>query len=227
MAPTGASRSDRKRNPFPRQRSAARLAADGERPMKPNHRSTRWFDPDDFRTFGQRSRMAQMGYAQEEYRGRPVIGILNTWSDINQCHAHFKTRVEDVKRGVLQAGGFPIELPAISLSEVDSEADDHALPQFPGDGDGGADPLPSHRRRRPHGRLRQDHAGPAARGHQRRRSRDLLSRRADAARQLARPRARLRLRRLQILGGAPRRQHHRRRLARRSRTASPAPTASA
>ncbi len=86
--------------------------------MKPNPRSTRWFDPQDFRTFGQRSRMAQMGYAQEEYRGRPVIGILNTWSDINQCHAHFKTRVEDVKRGVLQAGGFPIELPAISLSEV-------------------------------------------------------------------------------------------------------------
>ena len=69
--------------------------------MKPNPRSTRWFDPDDFRSFGQRSRMAQMGYAREEYMGRPVIGIINTWSDINQCHSHFKTRVEDVKRGVL------------------------------------------------------------------------------------------------------------------------------
>ena len=86
--------------------------------MKPNPRSTRWFDPEDFRSFGQRSRMAQMGYAREEYQGRPVIGILNTWSDINHCHAHFKTRVEDVKRGVLQAGGFPLELPAISLAEV-------------------------------------------------------------------------------------------------------------
>src|SRR5579875_615066 len=85
--------------------------------MKPNPRSTRWFDPQDFRAFGQRSRMAQMGYDRSEYQGRPVIGILNTWSDINQCHAHFKTRVEDVKRGVLQAGGFPLELPAISLSE--------------------------------------------------------------------------------------------------------------
>ena len=85
--------------------------------MKPNPRSTRWFDPDDFRSFGQRSRMAQMGYARRSI-GRPVIGIINTWSDINQCHAHFKTRVEDVKRGVLQAGGFPLELPAISLSEV-------------------------------------------------------------------------------------------------------------
>ena len=60
-----------------------------------------------------------MGYAREEYMGKPIIGILNTWSDINQCHAHFKTRVDDVKRGVLQAGGFPVELPAISLSEVE------------------------------------------------------------------------------------------------------------
>ncbi len=87
--------------------------------MKPNPRSTRWFDPDDFRSFGQRSRMAQMGYDRSEYQGRTVIGIINTWSDINQCHAHFKTRVEDVKRGVLQAGGFALELPAISLSEVE------------------------------------------------------------------------------------------------------------
>jgi dihydroxy-acid dehydratase len=87
--------------------------------MKPNSRSTCWFDPDDFRSFGHRSRMAQMGYAREEYQGRPVIGVINTWSDINQCHAHFKARVEDVKRGVLQAGGFPVELPAISLSEVE------------------------------------------------------------------------------------------------------------
>jgi len=87
--------------------------------QKPNPRSTRWFDPDDFRSYGQRSRMAQMGYERSEYQSRPVIGIINTWSDINQCHAHFKTRVEDVKRGVLQAGGFPIELPAISLSEVE------------------------------------------------------------------------------------------------------------
>jgi dihydroxy-acid dehydratase len=61
--------------------------------------------------------MNQMGYAAADYVGKPVIAIINTWSDLNQCHAHFKTRVEDVKRGVLQAGGFPVELPAISLSE--------------------------------------------------------------------------------------------------------------
>ncbi len=80
-------------------------------------RSARWFAPDDFRSFGHRSRMNQIGYAVEEFQGKPIIGIINTWSDFAQCHAHFKTRVEDVKRGVLQAGGFPVELPAISLSE--------------------------------------------------------------------------------------------------------------
>jgi len=80
-------------------------------------RSARWFLPDDFRSFGHRSRMNQMGYSAADYVGRPVIGIINTWSDLNQCHAHFKQRVEDIKRGVFQAGGFPVELPAISLSE--------------------------------------------------------------------------------------------------------------
>src|SRR5580704_10053834 len=81
-------------------------------------RSARWFAHDDFRSFGQRSRMNQMGYSAADYAGKPIIGIVNTWSDIAQCHAHFKTRVEDVKRGVLQAGGFPVELPALSLSET-------------------------------------------------------------------------------------------------------------
>lgn len=80
-------------------------------------RSARWFLPDDFRSFGHRSRVMQMGYGPADWAGKPVIAIVNTWSDANQCHAHFKQRVEDVKRGVLQAGGFPLELPAISLSE--------------------------------------------------------------------------------------------------------------
>ncbi len=61
--------------------------------------------------------MAQMGYSRDDYMGKPVIAILNTWSDIMPCHAHFKQRVEEVKRGVLNAGGFPVELPAIALSE--------------------------------------------------------------------------------------------------------------
>jgi len=80
-------------------------------------RSARWFAPDDFRSFGHRSRVLQMGYAAEDFIGKPVIAIVNTWSDANQCHTHFKQRVEDVKRGILQAGGWPLELPAISLSE--------------------------------------------------------------------------------------------------------------
>jgi dihydroxy-acid dehydratase len=80
-------------------------------------RSARWFAPDDLRSFGHRSRIMQMGYAATEWTGKPLIALVNTWSDINPCHAHFKHRVEDVKRGVLQAGGLPIELPAISVSE--------------------------------------------------------------------------------------------------------------
>lgn len=80
-------------------------------------RSARWFAPDDLRSFGHRSRLMQMGYAHADWVGKPVIAIVNTWSDINQCHGHFKQRVDDVRRGILQAGGFPIELPAISLSE--------------------------------------------------------------------------------------------------------------
>jgi len=81
-------------------------------------RSARWYAPDDLRSFGHRSRILQMGYAPEDWHGKPIIAIVNTWSDINPCHAHFRHRVEDVKRGVLQAGGFPIELPALSLAEV-------------------------------------------------------------------------------------------------------------
>ena len=69
------------------------------------------------RAFGHRSRTAQMGYDRKDYAGKPVIAIINTWSDINQCHSHFKQRVEEVKRGVWQAGGFPVEMPAMSLSE--------------------------------------------------------------------------------------------------------------
>jgi dihydroxy-acid dehydratase len=80
-------------------------------------RSRRWFGPADLRSFGHRSRAMQMGYSPEEWTGKPVIAIINTWSDLNPCHTHFKQRVEDVKRGILMAGGFPVELPAISVSE--------------------------------------------------------------------------------------------------------------
>ncbi len=80
-------------------------------------RSHRWYGAKDLRSFGHRSRTAQMGFERSDYAGKPLIAIINTWSDINPCHTHFKQRVEEVKRGVWQAGGFPVEMPALSLSE--------------------------------------------------------------------------------------------------------------
>ena len=80
-------------------------------------RSHRWYGPDDLRSFGHRSRTKQMGLHRDEFVGKPVIGIINTWNEMNTCHTHFPQRVQDVKRGVLSAGGFPVELPAMSLGE--------------------------------------------------------------------------------------------------------------
>ena len=156
-----------------------------------------------------------------------MIGIINTWSEINACHAHLRARAENVKRGVLQAGGFPIELPAMSLAEpfvkpstmlyrnfLAMEAEE-LLRCHPIDGAvlmGGCDkttPGPDH------GRDQHGHSG------------DLRAGRPDAARQLARAVSRLRLRRLEILDGEARRQHHRRRNGTRSRAASRARSAPA
>ncbi|WP_250468682.1 L-arabinonate dehydratase [Caballeronia sp. GAFFF2] len=80
-------------------------------------RSHRWYGVNDLRSFGHRSRTAQMGYHSSDYMGKPVIAIVNTWSEINSCHTHFKQRVEEVKRGVWQAGGFPVEMPVMTLAE--------------------------------------------------------------------------------------------------------------
>lgn len=80
-------------------------------------RSARWFAPDDLRSFGHRSRAMQMGLSREDWDGKPIIAILNTWSDVQPCHMHFKDRVEFVKKGVLQAGGMPVEIPVHSLGE--------------------------------------------------------------------------------------------------------------
>jgi len=80
-------------------------------------RSARWFAPDDLRSMGHRSRAMQMGLAPEDWQGRPVIAIVNTWSDLSPCHHHLRDRAEWVKRGVLQAGGMPVEMPVHSFSE--------------------------------------------------------------------------------------------------------------
>jgi dihydroxy-acid dehydratase len=81
-------------------------------------RSYRWFGKDDLRSFGHRSRAKQSGFSAEDITGKPVIAILNTWSDANPCHAHFRIRAEEVKRGIWQAGGFPMEIPVLTLGET-------------------------------------------------------------------------------------------------------------
>ncbi len=80
-------------------------------------RSHRWLGLNDLRSFGHRSRLRQFGYDAADWAARPVIAIINTFSDINGCHGHLRARMEDVKRGVFQAGGLPLELPALSLAE--------------------------------------------------------------------------------------------------------------
>ena len=70
------------------------------------------------RGFAHRQRMQQQGFRREDLMERPSVAILNTWSDLSPCHAHLRERAEAVKRGVLLAGGFPLELPAMSLGEV-------------------------------------------------------------------------------------------------------------
>lgn len=88
-------------------------------PIQPEDlRSARWFSPDDMKGFSHRSRMKQMGHRLEDFAGKPVIAVVNTWSEINPCHQHLRDRAEAVKRGVWQAGGFPVEVPALSITET-------------------------------------------------------------------------------------------------------------
>jgi len=81
-------------------------------------RSRRWFADQGMRGFAHRQRMQQQGVRREDVMERPIVAIINTWSDLSPCHAHLRERAEAVKRGVLLAGGFPVELPAMSLGEV-------------------------------------------------------------------------------------------------------------
>jgi dihydroxyacid dehydratase/phosphogluconate dehydratase len=95
-----------------------RSSVNKERKRLEDLRSQRWFAPDNMRSFAHRQRLQQMGLRREEFMSRPVIAIVNTWSDLSPCHAHLRERAEAVKRGILQAGGMPFELPAMSLGEV-------------------------------------------------------------------------------------------------------------
>ncbi|MBA2667209.1 MAG: dihydroxy-acid dehydratase [Trueperaceae bacterium] len=87
--------------------------------MRPDElRSRRWFRGDDLNAFRHRSRTMQMGYAPADFEDKPVIAIVSTWSDLLPCHSHFRSRVDDIKRGIWQAGGFPVETPALAVSET-------------------------------------------------------------------------------------------------------------
>ena len=81
-------------------------------------RSARWYAPNSMRASAHRQRTLAMGFRREEFSNRPVIAIVNTWSEMSPCHFHLRDRADAVRRGVWQAGGFPVELPALSLGEV-------------------------------------------------------------------------------------------------------------
>ena len=87
-------------------------------PQDPTLRSSRWFLADELNTMRHVSRTKQMGYDDKDFQGKPIIAIINTWSDLLPCHSHFVERVEEVKRGIWQAGGFPAELPCMAVSET-------------------------------------------------------------------------------------------------------------
>ena len=78
-------------------------------------RSASWFEGDDFDSFFQRSMLKTLGFTS--VTGRPIVGIANTWSELTNCNVHLRALAEHVKRGVLAAGGLPLEFPVISLSE--------------------------------------------------------------------------------------------------------------
>jgi dihydroxyacid dehydratase/phosphogluconate dehydratase len=87
------------------------------RPSSHERRSEQWFERRDLDGFLHRSWLKSTGVTDETFRGRPVIGICNSWSELVNCNVHLRGLAEAVKRGVLQAGGFPVEFPVLSLGE--------------------------------------------------------------------------------------------------------------
>ena len=86
----------------------------------PKHelRSRKWFHGPDYYNFARRTYMRAAGYNSDVFEGKPVIGICNSWSELNNCNMHLREVAEAVKRGVWAAGGFPLEFPTISLGEM-------------------------------------------------------------------------------------------------------------
>ena len=124
-------------------------------------RSAAWFGGDGKNAFIHRSWMKNQGIPDDNFDGRPVIGICNTWSELTPCNAHLRGIAEHVKRGVYEAGGFPGRVPGDVAGRIEHAPDRHAVPQSRQHGCRGIDPRQPDRRRRAAGGLRQDHAGAA------------------------------------------------------------------
>ena len=121
-------------------------------------RSQEWFGRQVATAFMYRSWMKNQGWPHDLFDGRPVIGICNTWSELTPCNGHFREIAEFVKRGVWEAGGFPLEFPVMSSGRNAAAPHGHVLPQSGQHGRGRIHPRQSHGRRRPAHGLRQDHA---------------------------------------------------------------------
>ncbi len=98
-------------------------------------RSHRWFGVADLRSFGHRSRLRQMGYDADDFGGKPVIGIINTWSDINPCHAHLRDRARGSEAGRAAGRRLSAGTAGDVAGRAVGEADHDDVPQLPGDGD--------------------------------------------------------------------------------------------
>ena len=94
------------------------MSSDDDQPDSNSRRSQAWFGPTDRDGFIHRSWMKNQGHPGHLFDGRPVIGICNTWSELTPCNAHFRDLAEFIKRGVYEAGGFPLEFPVMSLGET-------------------------------------------------------------------------------------------------------------
>ncbi len=145
-------------------------------------RSRAWFARQDKMGFYYRSWLKNRGFPQDQFDGRPVIGICNTWSELTPCNSHFRTLAEHVRWGVLEAGGFPLEFPVMSLGETMLRPTAMLYRNLASmDVEESIRGQSARRRRAAHG-LRQDHAGAADGRRERRPADDRHLRRADAAR---------------------------------------------
>src|SRR5260370_42137409 len=104
-----------------------------KRPEEP--RSHRWLATPTLRSCGHLSRLLQIGYDREDFAGKPLIAIVNTWSEMNPCHVHLRARADEVKRGVWQAGGFSPGGPAESPSADPVKAAHVGQRNLPPEGD--------------------------------------------------------------------------------------------